>query len=84
MALADAAPPRHRTLRRRGREYPLGRSARCCSSPTTINYIDRHVLGGAQGADCTTEFGWTETDYGYIDFFFQVAYMVGMLASPAG
>jgi len=46
----------------------------------TINYIDRNVLAVLK-APLTTEFGWTNTDFGYINFFFQVAYMVGMLAS---
>lgn len=46
----------------------------------TINYIDRNVLAVLK-APLTTEFGWTNTEFGYINFFFQVAYMVGMLAS---
>ncbi len=46
----------------------------------TINYIDRNVLAVLK-LPLTTEFGWTNTEFGYINFFFQVAYMVGMLAS---
>src|SRR5262245_54995782 len=46
----------------------------------TINSIDRNVLAVLK-APLTTEFGWSNTDFGYINFFFQVAYMVGMLAS---
>ena len=46
----------------------------------TINYIDRNVLAVLK-APLETEFGWSNTDFGYINFFFQVAYMCGMLAS---
>lgn len=46
----------------------------------TINYIDRNVLAILK-QPLTDEFGWSNTDFGYINFFFQVAYMVGMLAS---
>ncbi len=46
----------------------------------TINYIDRNVLAVLK-QPLTDEFGWSNTDFGYINFFFQVAYMVGMLAS---
>ena len=46
----------------------------------TINYIDRNVLAVLKPA-LEQEFGWSNTDFGYINFFFQVAYMCGMLAS---
>ncbi|HTV02514.1 MAG TPA: MFS transporter [Luteitalea sp.] len=46
----------------------------------TINYIDRNVLAVLK-LPLTQEFGWSNTEFGYINFFFQVAYMVGMLAS---
>lgn len=46
----------------------------------TINYIDRNVLAVLK-QPLTDEFGWSNTEFGYINFFFQVAYMVGMLAS---
>ncbi len=46
----------------------------------TINYIDRNVLAVLK-QPLTEEFGWSNTEFGYINFFFQVAYMVGMLAS---
>src|SRR5690606_29790177 len=46
----------------------------------TINYIDRNVLAVLK-QPLTDEFGWTNTQFGYINFFFQLAYLVGMLAS---
>ncbi|MGI8671717.1 MAG: MFS transporter, partial [Luteitalea sp.] len=46
----------------------------------TINYIDRNVLAVLK-QPLSEEFGWSNTEFGYINFFFQVAYMVGMLAS---
>ena len=46
----------------------------------TINYIDRNVLAVLK-LPLTEEFGWSNTEFGYINFFFQVAYMCGMLAS---
>lgn len=45
---------------------------------TTINYIDRQVLGILKGT-LQQEFGWTEIDYGWIVFAFQTAYAIGML-----
>jgi ACS family hexuronate transporter-like MFS transporter len=44
----------------------------------TVNYIDRQVLGILKGT-LTTEFGWSEVDYGWIVFSFQTAYAIGML-----
>jgi ACS family hexuronate transporter-like MFS transporter len=44
----------------------------------TINYIDRQVLGILKPT-LQTEFGWSETDYGWIVFSFQTAYAVGLL-----
>ena len=82
MALADAAPPRGTTLPASSDKPTSIRWVVCALLffAATINYIDRNVLAVLK-APLTTEFGWTNTDFGYINFFFQVAYMVGMLAS---
>ena len=47
---------------------------------STINYIDRQVIGILKPT-LQTEFGWSETDYGWIVFAFQAAYAIGMIAS---
>jgi len=47
---------------------------------TTINYIDRQVLG-ILAPDLQKEIGWTELDYGRIVIAFQVSYAVMMLVS---
>lgn len=44
----------------------------------TINYVDRQVLGILKDT-LSTEFGWTEIDYGWIVFSFQTAYAIGLL-----
>ena len=44
-----------------------------------INYVDRQALGLLK-ADLTTEFGWSETDYADLVFWFQCAYAVSYLA----
>lgn len=43
---------------------------------TTINYIDRQVIGVLK-TTLKTDLGWTETDYANIVFAFQLAYAVG-------
>jgi len=45
---------------------------------TTINYIDRQVLG-ILAPDLQREIGWNEIDYGYIVTAFQAAYALGMV-----
>jgi ACS family hexuronate transporter-like MFS transporter len=45
---------------------------------TTINYIDRQVIGILKPT-LTAEFGWSETDYADIVFWFQAAYAIGLL-----
>ena len=45
---------------------------------TTINYIDRQVLG-ILAPDLQKEIGWTELDYGRIVIAFQISYAVMML-----
>ncbi len=47
---------------------------------TTINYIDRQVLG-ILAPDLQREIGWSELDYGRIIIAFQLAYAVMMLVS---
>jgi ACS family hexuronate transporter-like MFS transporter len=46
---------------------------------TTINYIDRQVLG-ILAPDLQRDIGWSELDYGRIVIAFQLAYAVMMLA----
>ncbi|HTE09026.1 MAG TPA: MFS transporter, partial [Flavitalea sp.] len=45
---------------------------------TSINYIDRQVLG-ILAPGLQKELGWTETQYGLIVTIFQVAYATGFL-----
>ncbi len=44
-----------------------------------INYVDRQTIGLLK-ADLTAEFGWSETDYADLVFWFQAAYAVAYLA----
>jgi len=44
---------------------------------TTVNYVDRQVLSILKPT-LQKEFGWTETDYGWIVFGFQLAYALAM------
>jgi len=44
-----------------------------------INYVDRQTIGLLK-ADLTVEFGWSETDYADLVFWFQAAYAVAYLA----
>src|SRR5258708_34817374 len=44
---------------------------------TTINYIDRQVLGLLKPV-LEKELGWRETEYGWIVFSFQLAYAIMM------
>lgn len=45
---------------------------------TTINYVDRQVIGILKPT-LSAEFGWSETDYADIVFWFQAAYALGLL-----
>src|SRR4030095_10042645 len=45
---------------------------------TTINYIDRQVIGILKPL-LQTQFGWSEIDYGDLVFAFQLAYAIGFL-----
>lgn len=45
---------------------------------TVINYVDRQMLGVLKPT-LSTEFGWSETDYADIVFWFQAAYAVSYL-----
>ena len=48
---------------------------------TTINYIDRQVLGILATDDAfKRQIGWNEAEYGYVNTAFQAAYAVGLLA----
>lgn len=49
---------------------------------TTINYIDRQVLG-VLAPFLQNEIGWNEVEYGYIVTAFQCAYAIGLLCSGA-
>jgi MFS transporter, ACS family, hexuronate transporter len=46
---------------------------------TTINYIDRQVIGILKPT-LSAEFGWSETDYANIVFWFQAAYAIGLVS----
>lgn len=47
---------------------------------TTINYIDRAVLGILEPT-LAKEFGWTKEQYGYVNSAFQLTYGLGLLIS---
>ena len=48
---------------------------------TTINYIDRQVLGIlATDENFKRTIGWSEAEYGYVNTAFQAAYAIGLLA----
>ena len=47
---------------------------------TTINYIDRQVIGLLKPF-ISDELGWSESDYGYIVTSFQVAYAIGLITT---
>ena len=47
---------------------------------TTINYIDRQVIGILKST-LQGEFGWNEIDYSNIVFAFQAAYAIGLVLS---
>ncbi len=49
---------------------------------TTINYIDRQVLG-VLAPFLQDEIGWSEIEYGYIVTAFQAAYAIGLLCAGA-
>ena len=49
---------------------------------TTLNYIDRQVLG-VLAPDLTHKFGWTEGDYSNIVTAFQAAYAIGLVSAGA-
>ncbi len=47
---------------------------------TTINYIDRQVIGILKPF-IAEDLGWSEADYGYIVTVFQIAYAIGLLTT---
>jgi ACS family hexuronate transporter-like MFS transporter len=49
---------------------------------TTINYIDRQVLG-VLAPDLGRRIGWSEVEYGYIVTAFQAAYAIGLVCAGA-
>lgn len=49
---------------------------------TTINYIDRQVLG-VLAPDLGRIIGWSEIEYGYIVTAFQAAYAIGLVSAGA-
>lgn len=49
---------------------------------TTINYVDRQVLG-VLAPFLQTQIGWNEIQYGYIVTAFQATYALGLLCSGA-
>lgn len=46
---------------------------------STINYIDRQVLG-ILAPQLQHQFGWSESDYGFIIMAFQIAYAIGLVS----
>ncbi|HEX2833132.1 MAG TPA: MFS transporter [Thermoanaerobaculia bacterium] len=67
---ADAAPPK--------RGYVRWTVCALLLFATTINYIDRQVLG-ILAPTLQHEIGWSELQYGYIVTAFQAAYAIGLL-----
>lgn len=65
---------------------PAGRYRwRVCAmllAATTINYIDRQVLG-VLAPFLQQQIGWNEVEYGYIVTAFQAAYAIGLLCAGA-
>lgn len=65
---------------------PVGRYRwRICAmllAATTINYIDRQVLG-VLAPELQKTFEWSEVQYGYIITCFQAAYAIGLLTAGA-
>jgi ACS family hexuronate transporter-like MFS transporter len=65
---------------------PIGRFRwRICAllfAATTLNYIDRQVLG-VLAPDLSRQFGWSEIQYGYIVTAFQGAYAIGLVSAGA-
>ncbi len=49
---------------------------------TTINYVDRQVLG-VLAPFLQQDIGWNEIEYGYIVTSFQAAYAIGLLCAGA-
>ncbi len=49
---------------------------------TTINYVDRQVLG-VLAPSLQESFGWSELQYSYIVMAFQAAYAIGLLCAGA-
>ena len=49
---------------------------------TTINYVDRQVLG-ILAPQLQVQFGWSEADYGFIIMAFQAAYAIGLISMGA-
>ena len=47
---------------------------------TTINYIDRQVIGILKPF-IASDLGWSEADYGYIVTAFQIAYAIGLITT---
>ncbi|MFM8450825.1 MAG: MFS transporter [Haliscomenobacter sp.] len=50
---------------------------------TTINYMDRSIIGVLAPTLQHKVFGWSDAEYGYISAAFQLAYGIGMLAMGA-
>ena len=65
---------------------PVGRYRwRVCAmllAATTINYVDRQVLG-VLAPFLQQQIGWNEVEYGYIVTAFQAAYAIGLLCAGA-
>src|SRR5258708_19542029 len=64
------------------RKAPIGRYRwLICAllfAATSINYVDRQIIGVLKPT-LQLEFGWTESSYGDVVFWFQAAYALGYL-----
>lgn len=76
MSTDPRAPPASSVTRYRWRVCALLLAA------TTINYIDRQVLG-VLAPFLQSEIGWNEIEYGWIVTSFQAAYAIGLLTAGA-
>jgi MFS transporter, ACS family, hexuronate transporter len=86
IVFAQAAPARGAAATAAGPVSKIGMYRwRICAlllAATTINYVDRQVLG-VLAPFLQEQIGWSEIEYGYIVSAFQGAYAIGLLCSGA-
>ena len=76
----NSIAPDVRAVQRRGIGAVRWRVCALLLAATTINYIDRQVLG-VLAPFLQERFGWSEIQYGYIVTAFQAAYAVGLVCA---